>query len=260
MTVPPWAELRTPSPWRTVDFISDLHLSEQTPATFEALAGYLAQTPADALFILGDLFEAWVGDDCLDEAPASFENRCVQTLREAASKLALFIMQGNRDFLMGQSLMRACGAQLLQDPTVLDCQGQRCLLSHGDALCLTDTDYLAFRQQVRSARWQSDFLAKPLAERQAVALALRQQSQQTQAQKQQAGAPFADVDGPAAVRWLKSARAQLLIHGHTHQPAQHTLGDGLSRQVLSDWDGDAQPPRAQVLRLSGGQWQRIDLR
>jgi UDP-2,3-diacylglucosamine hydrolase len=92
-----------------------------------------------------------------------------------------------------------------------------------------------------------------------VAQALRAQSQQTQAQKQRDGAPFADVDGPAAARWLQSAQAQVLVHGHTHQPATHALPGGLSRQVLSDWDGQAQPPRAQVLRLAGGRWQRIDL-
>ncbi len=259
MTEAPWAELCAPTPWRTVDFISDLHLSQDAPATFEVLAAYLASTPADALFILGDLFEVWVGDDCLTGPEAEFERRCVQALRQLAEQRALFIMAGNRDFLMDQDLMQACGAQLLQDPTVLAFDQQRWLLSHGDALCLSDTDYLAFRQQVRSAEWQRNFLAKPPAERQALALALRQQSQQTQAQKHQAGEPFADVDAAAAGQWLHRAAAPVLIHGHTHQPAGHALPGGLSRQVLSDWDGEAQPPRAQVLRLSGGALQRINL-
>jgi UDP-2,3-diacylglucosamine hydrolase len=116
-------------------------------------------------------------------------------------------------------------------------------------------DYLRFRQQVRSAEWQQDFLARPLAERQAFARSLRQQSEA----RKKSGVSYADVDTPAARQWLAAAQARTLIHGHTHKPAAHDLGDGLSRVVLSDWDAQAPVPRADVLRLSASGLQRIAL-
>jgi UDP-2,3-diacylglucosamine hydrolase len=259
-TVPPMAELAAPPSWRTVDFISDLHLIASEPATFDAWQAYLQATPADAVFILGDLFEVWVGDDavsadfCADQA-ASFENRCAGALARAASRLALFFMHGNRDFLVGRSLMALCNATLLDDPTVLAFAGQRWLLSHGDALCLDDTDYMRFRQQVRSQAWQQAFLARPLAERQAIARDMRRQSES----RKLSSIDYVDVDAAAARRWLEAASARTLIHGHTHKPAAHDLGDGLSRVVLSDWDAQAWVPRADVLRLTAGGLQRIAL-
>jgi len=258
-TVPQMAELHAPPAWRTVDFISDLHLQAGEPTTFAAWQHYLENTPADAVFILGDLFEVWVGDDAvsadLSASSGGFEDRCARVLRLASARLALFFMHGNRDFLVGQTLMDLCHTRLLADPTVLIFQGQRWLLSHGDALCLGDIDYLRFRQQVRSPQWQQDFLARPLAERQAFARSLRQQSEA----RKKSGASYADVDAPAARDWLAAAQARTLIHGHTHKPAAHELGDGLSRVVLSDWDAQAPVPRADVLRLSVGGLQRIAL-
>jgi UDP-2,3-diacylglucosamine hydrolase len=262
-TVPRVAELVAPPSWRTVDFISDLHLQAGEPATFAAWQHYMQTTPADAVFILGDLFEVWVGDDAvgadfsanLAPATASFEESCARLLGQTATRLALFFMHGNRDFLVGQKFMALCNTRLLADPSVLLFAGQRWLLSHGDALCLGDVDYLAFRQQVRSAAWQQAFLGKPLTERQAIARALRQQSEA----RKQSGAVYADVDAPAARQWLQAAQAHTLIHGHTHRPAQHALGQGLSRVVLSDWDAQAAPPRAEVLRLSASGLQRIAL-
>jgi len=258
MTVPQIAELVAPQTWRTVDFISDLHLNANEPATFAAWRQYLENTPADAVFILGDLFEVWVGDDALGHdltAGVGFEDRCAQTLVTAASRLALFFMHGNRDFLVGQALMDRCNASLLVDPTVLSFADHRWLLSHGDALCLADTDYLTFRAQVRSADWQQAFLAKTLGERQAIALGLRRQSQARKA----SGAIYADVDHDAARKWLQAARANTLIHGHTHRPGQHDLGGGLQRVVLSDWDAAAQPPRAEVMRLTAAGLQRLPI-
>ena len=257
-TVHPLAELTAPPAWRTVDFISDLHLNASEPATFNAWRHYLRTTPADAVFMLGDLFEVWVGDDVLDGDAgvpnnASFEHRCAQALGQAAGRLNLFFMPGNRDFLVGQTLMQRARATLLADPTVLTFLGQRWLLSHGDALCLEDADYLKFRQQVRDPGWQSAFLAKPLAERQAMARYMRQQSQA----HQQTGTRYADVDSAAARQWLHAAAARTLIHGHTHRPAAHDLGDGLSRWVLSDWDAQAPAPRADALRLTADGLQRI---
>jgi len=259
MNVPQIAELQAPAAWGTVDFISDLHLTAEEPLTFSVWQHYLETTPADAVFILGDLFEVWVGDDVVGSdlsQEASFENRCVQVMAAtASSKLALFFMHGNRDFLVGQRLMGLCHATLLKDPTVLHFADQRFLLTHGDALCLADTEYLQFRQQVRSSAWQDHFLAKPLAERQSIARGLRAQSEA----RKQFGQTYADVDTNAAKQWLELAGANTLIHGHTHLPNQHELGDSQRRVVLSDWDAEATPPRAEVLRLTKSGLQRLPL-
>ncbi len=251
------AELTAPPDWRTVDFISDLHLHASEPATFAAWQHYMQSTPADAVFILGDLFEVWVGDDTVDDlvsdplasTAASFADQCAQVLGEAASRLPLFFMHGNRDFLVGQRLADLCNMTLLADPTVLvfpSLSSQRYLLSHGDALCIDDVDYMQFRQQVRSAEWQQAFLAKPLAERQTIARGLRQQSEA----KKLVNTDYADVDAGTALQWLQTANAKTLIHGHTHKPATHQLDAAHQRIVLSDWDASATPPRAEVLRLS----------
>ena len=244
--------VQAPPHWQRVDFISDLHLDACEPATFDAWAQHMANTPADALFILGDLFEVWVGDDTQD----LFALQCVAVLRATAQRMPVYFMCGNRDFLVGPELLSATGMHGLSDPTVLDLDsthGARLLLSHGDALCLDDHDYLAFRAQVRQPEWQTAFLAKPLTERQAYARNVRQQSEARKhnhaANPNFAG--YADVDTPAAIAWLNAANAQVLLHGHTHKPAVHDLGQGLSRWVLSDWHADSHPPRLEVLS-----WQR----
>ncbi len=247
------AELVAPLGWLKLDIISDLHLQASEPATFGAWQHYMQTTPADAVFILGDLFEVWVGDDVLQER--GFEHQCAQVIQQTAVRMPVFFMHGNRDFLVGSGLMDACNTTLLADPTVLSFNHQRWLLSHGDALCLDDVDYMQFRQQVRSAEWQQAFLAKPLAERQAIARGLRRQSEA----RKQSGADYADVDSQAARQLLKQAQALTLIHGHTHKPADHDLGNGMTRIVLSDWDVAAKPPRAEVLRLSAQGLQRISL-
>ena len=257
--MPPLAEINAPAAWRTVDFISDLHLHVEEPATFGVWQQYLQRTPADAVFLLGDLFEVWVGDDAVQVGGSgsrpNFEARCADVMHTAAQRLALFFMHGNRDFLVGDALMARCRAQLLRDPCTLVFAGQRWLLSHGDALCLDDVPYQQFRRLVRSAAWQTAFLAKPLAERQTMA---RQMRQQSDANKQTAAA-FADADTILSHQWLQDASAHTLIHGHTHQPADHLLGPAHVRVVLSDWDAAANPPRAQVLRLTAAGLQRINL-
>ena len=250
-TPPPLAQLIAPASWRRVDFISDLHLHAADEGTFLAWQQYLLHTSADAVFILGDLFEIWVGDDAaLDEHLSSplkdsFEARCAEVLGSAAQRTPLYFMHGNRDFLVGDEFLQHCQIQFLQDPTVLEFAGQRWLLTHGDALCLADTDYMQFRHQVRAAAWQQKFLARPLAQRQAIALELRQQSKQVQ----RAAETYADVDAAAARAWLNAAQASFMVHGHTHRPALHDLGHGLQRWVLSDWDCSAATPRSQVLRI-----------
>ena len=242
--MPPFQELVAPPEWRTADFISDLHLQPSEPATFDAWRAFMRTTPADAVFILGDLFEVWVGDDAA--AAPGFESDCAAVLRAAAGRVPVFFMHGNRDFLVGQGLMQSTGATLLDDPTELDFLGQRWLLTHGDALCLGDRDYLTFRAQVRTLDWQRDFLARPLAERKAVAQGLRAQSEA----RNGSGLPDADVDALAAAAWLDAADAAVMIHGHTHRPADHALAGDRRRVVLSDWDAAAVVPRMQVLRLS----------
>ena len=252
--VPGFAQLQAPATWRTVDFISDLHLQASEPATFDAWRRYMQATPADAVFILGDLFEVWVGDDVL--ALPGLEADCAVVMHAASQRLGLYFMHGNRDFLAGDGLLDATGATLLQDPTVLVLHGQRFVLTHGDALCLDDHDYMAFRAQVRTPSWQQGFLAQPLAQRQAVARGLREASE---SRKRSNASDYADVDTPAARAWLAKAQAGTMIHGHTHKPAAHDLGGGMQRVVLSDWDAAAQPARLEVLRLDSGGLHRLAL-
>jgi len=262
--VPQISELVAPAAWRTVDFISDIHLQAGEPATFDAWQAYLQATAADAVFILGDLFDAWVGDDAVGDvssadAALNFDAQCAQVLQGTGQRLKLYVMHGNRDFLIGPQLMAMCHGTLLADPTALTFAGRRWLLSHGDALCLDDVDYMRFREQVRGSQWQQAFLAQPLAARQAIARGLRQQSREQHEKRKQSGSPSIDVDAGAARQWLQAASAPVLIHGHTHQPAMHGLGAGLERLVLSDWDAAAVPPRTQVLRLDASGLQRIAL-
>ncbi|MGE0350162.1 UDP-2,3-diacylglucosamine diphosphatase [Hydrogenophaga sp.] len=263
-----FAECIAPASWQAVDVISDLHLQASEPDTFEAWARYLrepAPRAADALIILGDLFEVWVGDDVLNptgvrpSAEHAFWRTCADLLHAFSEHTPVYFLHGNRDFLLGAAALRACGMHGLSDPTVLVFQGERWLLSHGDELCLADVDYLRFRAQVRSSAWQRDFLAQPLARREAIARELRAQSE---ARKRSAGPDpslWADVDAEAARNWLRRADARTLIHGHTHRPTEHPLGDGLRRVVLSDWDVGATPPRAEVLRLDAQGAHRVPL-
>ena len=254
-TVPAIAELAAPAGWRTVDFLADLHLEPGQGATLRALQRYLDSTPADAVFLLGDLFEVWVGDDAIAE-PGSFEGQCCALLADAARRRPLYFMHGNRDFLVGPAFTRHTGVGLLTDPTVLAFAGRRWLLSHGDALCLNDVQYQRFRVLARDPEWQAQLLARPLAERRAQGRSARSESE---ARKQAGSAVYADVDADAAIAWLQAARAGALIHGHTHRPADHVLAPGLTRHVLTDWDLQANPPRAGLLRLTADGLQRLPI-
>jgi UDP-2,3-diacylglucosamine hydrolase len=254
-TLPAPPELHADAAWRRIDFISDLHLSADTPRTAEAWAAYLRGTPADAVFILGDLFEVWVGDDARFEG---FDAECAKVLHEAAAQRHVAFMAGNRDFLVGDEMLQACHVQRLADPTLLVAFGQRILLSHGDALCLDDVDYQKFRAMVRNPAWQRQFLAQPLAARRDYARQVREQSE---ARKRTHAAPetWADVDVPEAMRWLQAAGSATLVHGHTHRPATEPLGAAAQRHVLSDWETDHPPHRAEVLSLSATGFQRLPL-
>ena len=249
-----FGSLQAPAHWRAVDLLSDLHLQAAEPATFDAWRDWMARTDADAVLILGDLFEVWVGDDVLAHDP--FAQACAEVLRQTAQRCHVGFMPGNRDFLVGDDFLQHCGLHRLQDPTVLELGERRVVLSHGDALCLADTDYQQFRREVRSPAWQQTFLARPLAERLDVARQLREQSRQ----RQQALVTHADADPSLCLQWLDAAQSHTLIHGHTHRPADHLLAPGRTRTVLSDWCLDHAPQRAQVLRLTPQGITRQDLR
>ena len=236
-------ELRAPSHWRTLEFHSDVHLYEQEPATFRAWEAYLATSAADAIFILGDLFEVWVGDDALNPASA-WDQGIVRALRTCAAKRPTFYLPGNRDFLVGDAFLRAVGLQRLPDPTVL-CMGEaRIALSHGDALCTDDLPYQQFRAEVRSWTWQHDFLALPVQVRQDKARSIRMASET----RKHATTTYVDVNPAAVNTLLDQLRAETLVHGHTHMAGRHALAQGQQRLVLSDWCAGSAPPRLEILR------------
>ncbi len=218
-------------------FISDLHLTSARPAANEAFFAFLEREAPGAagLYILGDLFELWVGDDDLgDPLNAIVAGFLANTARHGTP---VYLMHGNRDFLMTQAFCRAAGAELLDDPTALDLFGTRTLLMHGDTLCTDDTAYQAWRRLCRSALWQQPFLAEPLEARRAQMLSLRAKSEQDKRGKAPA---IMDVNDEAVREALRSHGCTRLIHGHTHRPAHHTLdvdGRQCERWVLHDWYG-----------------------
>src|SRR3989344_3219548 len=217
-------------------FISDLHLCTSRPAITELFIGFLQTTAvkAQALYILGDLFEYWAGDDDLNDPHHSGIIAALKTL--ASSGTGIFFMHGNRDFLLGASFAEAAGITLLSDPTILKLYGKRVLLSHVYALCTGDTAYQEFRSQVRAPAWHQTFLDQPLAARKAQIESLRLRSEQEKSHKSMR---IMDVNAEA-VRELMRAYGypELLIHGHTHRPALHSLefdGHVCQRWVLGDW-------------------------
>lgn len=215
-------------------FVADLHLQPSQPAVLQAFLRFLDRDTrdAEALFILGDLPEAWVGDD--DDAPWVAE--LATQLRQVSDRgTRLFLMHGNRDFLLGEAFAQRCGATLLPELCVIDLYGRRALLMHGDTLCTEDTDYLQLRQQLRNSAWQQALLAKPLAERRQIAAMLRQESQKASGEKDEA---IMDVTPAEVERVMAEQGVDLLIHGHTHRPARHALtldGQPAERIVLGDW-------------------------
>jgi len=237
---------------RVVDFISDIHLCETMPATAAAWERLLATTRADALFMLGDLFEVWVGDDARSRA---FEARCIEAIAAAARRVPVFVQHGNRDFLLGAGFAEATGARLLADPARITAFGRTVLATHGDELCVDDVPYQIFRQQVRNPAYQRQLLAQPLEARLALAAKMRAESRA----RHDEPVTFADVDPALAKQWLADAGTDTMIHGHTHRPGTQAL-DGWTRHVLSDWDLDSPVPerrRAEVLRWTAEGFARI---
>jgi UDP-2,3-diacylglucosamine hydrolase len=230
------------SPARTLAlFISDLHLQESHPRTAEAFFRFLAEraSQAEALYLLGDIFEYWAGDDDL---ATPFHQRVVDALRTLSdSGVAVYWMAGNRDFLVGQEFARAAGLSLLPDPWVVSIGGQQIALVHGDAQCTDDLKYMAFRAQVRDPAWQQQFLGMPLAQRKAIIAGLREGSRQAHGEKSY---EIMDVTADAVSALHEATGADIIIHGHTHRPALHLdQATGRRRYVLPDWELDAQPVR-----------------
>lgn len=235
--------------------ISDLHLSCEHPLSTQLFDHFIADIApqAEALYILGDLFEYWAGDDDLaDPFHASVTGSLCQL---AAQGTRIFIMHGNRDFLMDAQLAAACRASLLADPTLLDLYGKPTLLTHGDTLCTGDVAYQQFRTLVRGADWRSEFLAQPLKKRKSQIEGMRAQSEQSKLDK----APdIMDVSEQAVLAMLRQYHYPHLIHGHTHRPAKHLHqvdGHACERWVLGDWDAG----RAQILHAdqAGLHWQTL---
>lgn len=230
-------------------FISDLHLQASLPRTAEAFLHFLEQHAlrAQQLYLLGDIFEYWAGDDDI-ETP--FNRRIVDAVRAVADAgVEVFWIAGNRDFLVSEGFAQAAGLTLLNDPHVVALAGLRLTLAHGDAQCTDDVDYIAFRTQVRNPAWQNTFLAMPLAQRKAIIEGLRQGSQAAQKQK---SSEIMDVNPQAIAQLFADTGSALLIHGHTHRPARHIYQDATGskvRYVLPDWEIDATPARGGWIAL-----------
>ena len=217
-------------------FVSDLHLDPDRPEITALFGRFLdgEARGADALYILGDLFEAWVGDDDPSEAGAFVADR-LRALAE--SGVPTFFIRGNRDFLLGDTYAARCGMTLLDDPTVVDLYGTPTLLLHGDLLCTDDNAYQQFRTQTRDPQWQAQFLAQPLAARLAFAAQARAASQARYGELVAKGMAESVGDvAPATVQaWFERFGVRRMIHGHTHRPAIHDEGSGRTRIVLGDW-------------------------
>lgn len=216
-------------------FIADLHLDPTQPAITQQFLTFLSQQTAetDALYILGDLFETWVGDDNTE----TLSKDVASALRQLSQTVPIYFTHGNRDFLLGEDYAAQAGMQLLPETHKIDLYGVPTLLMHGDTLCTDDTDYQAFRAKVRNPAWQQQILALPLVQRQQLASQLRANSQAANREKAE---DITDVNPTTVLDVMRQHNVKQLIHGHTHRPAIHDLqaelGQNSRRIVLSDWD------------------------
>jgi UDP-2,3-diacylglucosamine hydrolase len=215
-------------------FISDLHLQESRPDITKAFLGFLENTAykAERLYILGDLFEAWIGDDDQNNLISEIQAALLKTNKTTK----IFFLHGNRDFLIGTEFASSSGLEILNDPTIEEMFGNRVLLMHGDLLCIEDHDYQAFRKTSRDAKWQDEFLNKSIEERREIAHKLRTISKEATGIKKE---EIMDVSATEVIRTMEESAVNLLIHGHTHRPKSHkiTVNDKpAERIVLGDWD------------------------
>ncbi|ASU38417.1 UDP-2,3-diacylglucosamine diphosphatase [Herbaspirillum sp. meg3] len=231
-------------------FISDLHLQASLPRTTQAFYDFLNQhaSRAEQLYLLGDIFEYWAGDDDI-ETP--YNSDIVNALRRVSdSGVAIYWIAGNRDFLVGAAFAEAAGLTILDDPHVIHLAGRDITLAHGDAQCTDDTAYMAFRAQVRQPAWQQQFLGMPLAQRKAIIEGVRQNSKDANKEKSY---DIMDVNAEAVRTLYDQTGTQTLIHGHTHRPALHVDESGTAtrlRYVLPDWEYDVEPARGGWMSLT----------
>ena len=227
-------------------FISDLHLQPSHPETRDAFFAFLQDRAmaSQALYILGDLFEYWAGDDDLSDPFHQTIAAAIRAVSDAG--VAVYWIAGNRDFLVGSDFAAATGLTLLAEPHVTDIGGQRVTLVHGDAQCTDDVNYMVFRAQVRDPAWQAQFLAMPLAQRKAIINGMRQGSKEAHSTK---SAEIMDVNASAVDALHGDSGADIVIHGHTHRPALHTSG-ARRRYVLPDWEPLADPARGGWIAIS----------
>jgi UDP-2,3-diacylglucosamine hydrolase len=220
-------------------FISDLHLCAERPSTTTLFHRFMREiaTTGEALYILGDLFEYWLGDDQLDHDPLAQEVASTIAIL-ADSGTRVYFIHGNRDFLIGQRFETQCGLTLLSDQTVINAQSGRILILHGDTLCTDDIEYQNFRRMVRNPAWQADFLAKPYSDRENLARTLRSRSD---VEKSMKAVAIMDVNAKSVANAFLDSGCDVMIHGHTHRPAKHVemINDRpCVRWVLSDWDSN----------------------
>ena len=212
-------------------FISDIHLSENNPHLINTFKTFLNESKKTCthLFILGDLFEIWIGDD----NDNSFNQEIKKALFDFTSNgPEVFFMHGNRDFLLGEAFANDVGISLLSDPYTLDINGMKTILSHGDFLCTDDTDYIDFRNKVRSEDWQKDFLSKSIDERNNIANSLRSHSRDATSKK---SLEITDANPEMVNNFIQENKPDIFIHGHTHRPKIHEHSSA-KRVVLGDWD------------------------
>lgn len=216
-------------------FISDLHLCESRPEINKSFIRFLNTTAKDAqaLYILGDFFEYWAGDDAIE---IGVHKTIIESLKELSSSTRIFLMHGNRDFLIGKIFEKASGVKLIPDPSIMTLYGKSVLLSHGDTLCTDDHDYQKFRNEVRSSNWQSNFLNQPIDNRITYIEQLRIKSEQEKSSKSM---QIMDVNASAVNELLRQFNIpSIFIHGHTHRPNKHIHkidGKICERWVLGDW-------------------------
>ena len=211
-------------------FVSDIHLSEQSNNLTSAFLGLLSdcKNKCSHFFILGDLFEVWIGDDFESE----FTNKIKSELLSFTTNgPQAFIMHGNRDFLIGEKFSKDTGIKIIPDPFEFNFYDKKVLLSHGDALCIDDVDYINFRNQVRDSKWQEDFLSKPIEERENIAIKLRDDSKVASQKK---SIEITNVNEFAVKEIVNAYSPDIFIHGHTHRPNIHD-DETIKRIVLGDW-------------------------
>ncbi len=260
MTISSTASNKQAQPEKAALFVSDLHLQATMPRTTEAFFKFLQTqaTKTRQLYLLGDIFEAWAGDDDINDA---YNRLVVEELKNVSIQgVSVFWIAGNRDFLVGEQFAKTCNITLLPDPYVTTIADRLLVLTHGDAYCTDDTAYMQFRAQVRDAGWQKNFLALPLIQRKAIIENLRAGSRAAQRDKSY---DIMDVNEEAIAGLFEHTAVATMIHGHTHRPARHDYqedGKTRVRYVLSDWDLDGTAPRGDWLALdTNGSIHRYDL-